>query len=331
MSGDIEVREFGELSKARDWRQMLRDLADELTAGGGLSDRTISKYTRSLVWFGEWCIAADVVPFPASVDTIRMFVAELFDSEYSANSIGVYLAAIRWLHRRTGAPDPTADEQLRLTVAEARKRLGTDSAFDNQRRALSLSELGALLGAIDKGDLRAHRDRALLAVGWFTGLRRGELVSIDARHVTWDGGDLLIRRKPAKHDKRAKFFGVPLREDSAVCGARLMRRWLRESGTVEGPVFVAIDRHGSMGGRLADRDVHRILLRRARVADLADLADLGAHSLRHGVITELARVGVADGDISDFIGHASVETTRRYMEAVAALSERNPLRRLRSL
>ena len=331
MSSDLLIGEPGDLTEVRDWRERLRDLADELTAGGGLSDATLSKYRRSLIWFGEWCTVADVEAHPASVDTVRLFVAELFDSGYSANSIGVYLAAIRWLHRRTGVDDPTADEQLRLTVAEARKRLGTDSAFDNQRRALSLSELRALLGSIDRGDLRAHRDRALLAVGWFTGLRRSELVSIDARHVTWDRGDLLIRRRPAKHDKRAKFFGIPLRADSEVCGARLMRRWLRECGTVDGAVFVAVDRHGTMGGRLAPRDVHRILIRRARVADLADLADLGAHSLRHGVITELARAGVTDGDIADFVGHASVETTRRYMEAIEALSERNPLRRLRSL
>ena len=308
--------------------QRLAAIADELGAAAGLADGTRAKYRRALERFARFASDLGSPGFPVAPAVVRLFVAELFDGGKSSSTIGVYLAALRWAHKRAGGDDPTADPEVRAVVAESRRRRGT--APERQRRALSLSELGALLGSIGSRTLLDHRDRALLSLGWSTGLRRRELVSIDAEHLRFEGTDLLVWRARAKTDQtgRGKWVGVPLSPDATVCAARHVRRWLRECGTVTGAVFVAIDRHGSMGGRLSPRDVHRVLLRRAELAELSDLAELGAHSLRRGVITECRRRGATLEELRDFIGHATIGTTAGYVEALDALSDRNPLRRL---
>jgi integrase/recombinase XerD len=52
----------------------------------------------------------------------------------------------------------------------------------------------------------------------------------------------------------------------------------------------------------------------AAVADRADVPELTPHTLRHLCLTDLARAGWELKDIADFAGHASLETTRGYIQ-----------------
>ena len=78
---------------------------------------------------------------------------------------------------------------------------------------------------------------------------------------------------------------MPAAPETVACG---LRAWLANRGTSDGPLFLS-----RTGRRLSGRDVARILQRRAAEADLAVL-DLGAHSLRAGLVTQAARAGKPD-------------------------------------
>ena len=168
-------------------------------------------------------------------------------------------------------------------------------------RILAQKELRALFAACAADESPAGvRDTAMLAVLLGCGLRREEAVQIEAGDLNLQTGELRVRGKGSK-DRQV--FAPP-----GTLAA--LRRWVALRVDAAGPLFVPIDLAGKLGTRrLTSQAIYYALRRRAHEARVVSFSP---HDLRRTFCTSLLEADVDIGTVAGMMGHASVDTTRRY-------------------
>ncbi len=168
-------------------------------------------------------------------------------------------------------------------------------------RALAIEEVELVLAQPVGHEPRTLRDRALLELGYASGLRVSELVGLDRSSLLWDDRAVRVLGKGDK--QRLVPFGKPAGE--------ALERWL-ESGrphlvrrTNEEALFV-----NRWGRRLSRMGFWKILAGYARLAGLA--GRVSPHVLRHSFATHLLAGGADLRVVQELLGHASVVTTQIY-------------------
>jgi site-specific recombinase XerD len=79
------------------------------------ADSTRRAYAGDFVLFRAWCTERSANPLPASPEAVAAYLA--FEAARSKPStINRRLAAIRYAHRLSGLPTPTADERVRAVM-----------------------------------------------------------------------------------------------------------------------------------------------------------------------------------------------------------------------
>jgi site-specific recombinase XerC len=146
-------------------------------------------------------------------------------------------------------------------------------------------------------DPRGVRDRAMIALAYGAGLRRGELVGLDIAHFRRTPPTLIVRGKGNK--ERA----LPV----AASILRLLDAWIDVRGPAEGPLFVSL--HGSRRHRLSTQTVFVIL---QKYTAATGIERLSPHDLRRSFIGESLDRGADIATVQKLAGHASVATTGRY-------------------
>ncbi len=179
----------------------------------------------------------------------------------------------------------------------------------DQKAALVKSDVLAMLATTTRNPVVDARDRALIAVAfWSGGRRRSELVQATMGDLCQveDGFTLTLPVTKTTSGNDAPV--VPIFGQAAVA----LEAWLAMVGSAEGPIFRSVTQQGEiLPAPLRGEDVRRIVRRRAKLAGI-DVARVSAHSLRSGFVTEAARQGVAMLDTMALTTHRSVETLRRY-------------------
>jgi site-specific recombinase XerD len=149
--------------------------------------------------------------------------------------------------------------------------------------------------------LLGDRDRALLALLYGCGLRRGEAHSLDIGDVDFARGSVWVRRSKTGAQRL-----VPL---SAGTKVHLERYRFRAR-----PLLAAHDRIenaflvSAHGARLSKVGVaHRV----KELGREAGLKGITAHGLRHAIATHLVE-SLPLEDIARFLGHTSLDSTQKY-------------------
>ena len=158
---------------------------------------------------------------------------------------------------------------------------------EQQRRLLRMAERGSA------------RDRAIVVMLLYTGLRLAELVALDVDDVKMSARKGLVIVRSGKGDA---YREVPLN----ALVRQVLEEWLAERKRLavggERAVFV-----GRSGRRLSKRSVDDVVRGLGEDAGVK----LSAHILRHTFLTRLVR----QGDLvlaAELAGHRRLETTRRY-------------------
>lgn len=158
-----------------------------------------------------------------------------------------------------------------------------------------------------KPKLSAHqkavrlRDAAMCELLYATGMRVGELVTVDRGDIDMSSRTLLVHGKGDKD--RVIPFGKAAQE--------AVDQWLDEGyGELADPqrptaaAFIGIH-----GGRINQRQVRDVVHRQARHAGVADISP---HALRHSAATHLLDGGADLREVQEMLGHSSLATTQRY-------------------
>jgi integrase/recombinase XerC len=164
-------------------------------------------------------------------------------------------------------------------------------------RAISVEEQRRLLRIADGA--RA-RDRAIVVVLLYTGLRLAELVALDVDDLRMSARKGLVIVRSGKGDA---YREVPLN----ALVRQVLEEWLaeRKTKTADGEDALFVGRSGRRLSKRSFDDVVRGFGKDAGVS-------LSAHVLRHTFLTRMVRQGSDLVLVAELAGHRRLETTRRY-------------------
>ena len=291
------------------------------------SEATLRAYRSDFGSFELWCRRFGPQALPAEADTVSLYLTACGDAGAALSTLRRRLVAISQAHRASGLPSPTQAETVRRTIA--RRLARTRGSRPRQVAPIRPASLRVMLEATPEDDLLSVRDRALLLLGFASGMRRSELSTLDVSDLSFveEGVDVLIRRGKTDPRGEGRTIGIPRGRHPETCPVLALERWLSRAALRERdplfprllangrPTTAARRRHpaGRLApGRLSPQGIARTVQRAARRAGL-DPATVAGHSLRSGFATEAAARGAPERAIMRQIGHRSLEMVRRYI------------------
>lgn len=302
-------------------------------AARAASPATLRAYRSDWALFCAWCEENSYRAMPAAPATVAAFLTLLAERGYSPAltksgrdratrnptplaraTIGRRLAAIVFAHRAAGMDPPTAQpDAARLDRALRAIRRDKRSEASARKRPADGDVLRDMLRGIAGDDLRACRDRALLAIGMAGAFRRSELVTITLARVEEDSRGLLIRIPTSKTDQEGRGQSVAIPDGRRLEPVRHYRRWLACSGITEGPIFRKLTPQGRLTEQaMSAQGVALVVKDAARRAGYpAEL--FSGHSLRAGFLTEAGRQNANLFKMREHSRHASIDMVAGYV------------------
>ena len=215
-------------------------------------------------------------------------------------SINVRIAAVRKLAAEAADNGLLAPE-LAAGIARVKSAKSMGVRTGNW---LSLKQAQALLNAPDITRTKGLRDRAILAVLLGCGLRRSEVAALTFTHVQQRDGRWCIVDLLGKHG-RIRTIPMPTWVKVAVDA------WAAAAGVTDGAVFRPVNRGDQVQGTaLSEKVVWQLLHGYAAAAGVPGIAP---HDLRRSCAKMCRAAGGELEQIQLLLGHASVQTTERYL------------------
>ncbi len=271
-------------------------LADERR----VSPRTVETYTRDLRSFRSF-VADQGLPLDArelDIVALRGFLSSLFRTN-QASTMKKKVSAIRSFYRFL--------VKRQLVESNPAAGLRSPKAGKGLPRFLTVDQAFRVVDAPPKEEGRSSflraRDRALLEVLYGTGVRVGELASMDVSHV--DPSDAVVRVLGKGGKERIVPLGKAALE--ALQSYLPERRGLLAKRGAPDPDVLWLSQRGT---RLSVRQVQNVVRRYGTLG--AGRSDLHPHAMRHSCATHLLDAGADLRSIQELLGHSSLSTTQRY-------------------
>jgi integrase/recombinase XerC len=265
-------------------------------AAAPLAAQTRRTYASKVRQYLAWLATAEVDRDPLAGTDARDWAVRDYRTHLQAvlkrslATVNNALAAVDDFYIRLGLGPASA---VRVEIPSAAPR-----ALDNRAQVRYLRAVQAS---------PSPRDQALALVPFYAGARISEIVALDVDDVARSARKAVLRIL----GKGERVRQVPIHPQlhNALNG------WLTERadwpGANDSPALFLNQR----GQRLSARGAHDIITAIARAAGLQD--DATVHILRHTFATTLVRGGTDLVLVAELLGHARLETTRRYTHPTA--------------
>jgi site-specific recombinase XerD len=280
---------------------------DYLPQQRAMSPHTVLSYRDSLKLMLQFVAGEKADPSQLSIERLTVEQVTAFlqhlekDRHNSVRTRNVRLSAIHSFFRYLGGEHPEHLAQTQRLLSVPFKRIAT-----REIQHLEFDEMQSMLDAIDQTTGEGRRDFVLLSFLFNTGARVSEAVGLQACDLRLaPPASVLLKGKGSKERV------CPLWPETA----RALREYLeaQEIGIRETRTVF----HNHRGYPLTRFGVRWILQKHVRQAarHVPSLKSkrLHPHSLRHGTAIHLLRSGVDLSMIAHWLGHASVNTTYKYL------------------
>jgi site-specific recombinase XerD len=276
-----------------------------LVLDGVRSAHSRRAYAKGLEDFFSWYGREPRAGFTRA--TVQAYRAWLETAGLAPSTINVRLAAVRKL-----ASEAAENGLLETDVAGGILRLkGVRSRGVRMGNWLTLQQTEELLGAPDGLSLKGKRDRAMLALLAGCGLRRSELIALTLDRLQQREGRWVIVDLVGK-GSRLRTVPVPGWVKTFIDD------WTTAAAVGEGRVFRAVNKAGAVGGQITEKAVWWIV---QEYAAQIGVERIGPHDLRR-TCAKLCRAAGGDLEQIQFLlGHASIQTTERYLGSRQDLAE----------
>jgi integrase/recombinase XerC len=273
------------------WKQQLTQFLVYQETNLGLSANSVRAYQADLEQVLSFLGRKNIRDWrDVTLDDLRQWVYSLSDTDQRA-TVARKITSLKkfwsWLSKNQLVE---TNVTLRLRSPKLAKTL---PKFLSQQQIQTLFQY--LYATPDQ-----EQSRAIIELLYSTGLRVGELVSLNISDLNPDNASIRVVGKGNK--ERLVYFGEPA--DYAL------RAWLgiRAAGgnkiTVNSPIFI-----NSHGQRINQRQVRQLV---HKVALVSGVPDISPHSLRHSFATHILENGSDIRSVQELLGHASLATTQKY-------------------
>jgi site-specific recombinase XerD len=266
------------------------------------SDHSRRAYHQALDDFWDWRKGAALTRA-----LVQRYKTDLQARGLSASTINQRLAAVRKL-ARVAAEDGIIDELAAERIADGQ---GVKSSGVRTGNWLTQQQAQQLLSLPDTSTLKGLRDRALLALLLGTGLRRSEAAALTFKHLAQRDGRWVVLDLVGK-GQRTRTIPLPAWAKAALDA------WARPAALAAGAVFRRVGKSDRVTGEaISGQTVHDIVAGYGQILGV----DLAPHDLRR-TFSKLARAGGGQLEqIQLSLGHASIQTTERYLGAQQDLAD----------
>lgn len=260
------------------------------------SAATIASYSEGVLAFLRWANTAGIVP-QITKAAVQAFTADLLDAGAQAATARARHMALRrfaaWLAEEgeldanplIGVKPPKLDHKV------------VDALTDEQLRLLIKACAGK--------DLIDRRDEAIIRLMTETGLRAGELISMQTSDLDLQQGRATVRR-----GKGGKGRVVPFGPQTAAAIDRYMRSRRTHRLNAAGALW--------LGGNGQTFNYHGLNLSLKKRANAAGIKGFHLHLMRHTAATRWLRAGGSEGGLMAVAGWASRDMIDRYTGASAS-------------
>lgn len=253
-------------------------------------------------------------PLPMQPRVAAWIVSHLADTGYTWGWIRNVRTAIRMAHILSELPDPTAHIDFLLTYEGIARTIGTKPRF--QKAAIFRDDMLRIRERARTRGLRGIQEWSAKSLAWVTALRRINVVGIDWEDIspTPTGISIWIAHSKTDQYGEGRAIDIDRDPDPEYCPVAALDAWKACLPDPTGPVFRRILPGNKIADtRLSDRTLCRWVKAYAPAVEGVTAADLGAHSLRAGPISQWKLDGVDDIEIAERAGHDCLDTTRGYI------------------
>ena len=282
-------------------RDVRSSFIDHLRVERGLSENTISSYTRDLSYFLAFLEREDVALENVTAQTLIDFEVSLRDRSLAISSINRTNSTVKsfliYCAREFSLNLPTGE----ITSHRIARKLP---------KALSIDEITQLISS--SGSLSsAHslRDIALVELLYSTGGRVSEIIGVnlnDLAKITNDDETIQTIKLRGKGSKERIVpigsFALHALDNYLV---RLRPALATRAHRDDGALFL-----NSRGGRISRQSAWTIVSEAAKACGLE--SKVSPHALRHSYATHLLDGGADIRVVQELLGHSSVTTTQIY-------------------
>jgi integrase/recombinase XerC len=297
------------------WTQELADFLRFCASERRLAPTTCSAYERDVSACLDYLQGEGIRDLGAvRVTHLRAFLAEEQKRRPAVSSQARTTAALK-LFFRFLVDEERIDRDPALP-------LRTPKNCEALPDVLTMRELERLLAQPGRVDIwerhfpgKPERDRLLLALMAYAGLRRSELLGLE-----WDDVDLSRRLLRVRRAKGGRQRTIPIHTALAPLFAAY---YATRVPLTERAVFV-----GVQGNRLHYTQLGQVFRHYVDAAGINERKRVTPHTLRHVFASEFLRAGANLRQIQELLGHKHLDSTQRYTR-VNAHELRGAIKRLR--
>jgi len=205
---------------------------------GSTSSATKAAYRSDWARFERWATGAGYAVLPASPLVVAAYLTAAAEERkvdgrprYSCASLSRWASSINQIHTAAGFPAPGRSEVVRRALSGVRR---TRKIPPKRRSPLLLADVRALLEQLQPSMgvwpavMAAHRDAAILLMGFAGAHRRSELTALRIGDVTLhpaDGLHVRIRSSKTDQEGQGSVRALPYGRDPLTCPPCALIRW----------------------------------------------------------------------------------------------------------
>ncbi len=278
------------------WKNSITDYSHYLRIERGLSDNTISNYSRDLIKFTKFLEEHAITKSPLTVskEEIQQFVYQIA-KEVQPRSQARIISGLKGFFNYLIFEDYRTDNPTDLIEPPKIGRKLPDT--------LSEEEIDTLISAIDLSHPQGERNRAMLECLYACGLRVSELISLQLSDLYFEEGFISVTGKGNKQ----RFVPISTHTQKYI-NLYCQEVRIQDIPKPEYTNTLFLNRRGRQLTRAMVFTIIKDLAVKAGIQKV-----ISPHTFRHSFATHLLQNGADLRSIQQMLGHESITTTEIYM------------------
>lgn len=269
---------------------------------------TLINYKSDWKNFVTWANHHNINPKTIDTKILIAYITTLAENNYKASSIQRKISGItKYCETKNITTINLHDKDFKIVWQGIRRKLGLAK---HGKDPILLKDLESIIQTIRATTPHNIRDKALLVFGWFSAMRRSEIVALTWDDISFIKEGILITIRKSKTDKFSEGQKIAILKRKDICPIKILKEWKKINHY--DAVFCSITKdHKITGKKLSGIDVARIVKKWAAKIDL-DTTKVAGHSLRRGFVTTAVSYGIRNQIIMKTTRHKSSKMIDTY-------------------